>query len=139
MSRTKKIVVIGDVFADMIAQVEGFPEKGGRTYGTSITLNGGGTAGNIAAGLAALGMDTTIVCGVGGDDTGDFLVKGLADAGVDIGYLRRKEGLRSGVVPILIDTDGERIIYVLVRGSAFEVIEPGDCLLYTSPSPRDAS
>lgn len=122
----KKIVVIGDVFADMIAQVEGFPEKGGRTYGTSITPGGGGTAGNIAAGLAVLGMDTTIVCGIGGDETGDFLVKGLADAGVNTGYLRRKEGLRSGVVPILIDTDGERIIYVLVKGSAFEVIEPED-------------
>lgn len=122
----KKIVVIGDVFADMTAEVQGFPEKGGRTYGTTFTRNGGGTAGNISAGLARLGMDTTIVCGIGEDENGEFLLEELRTEGVDVSHVNPKKGLKSGVVPILLDTDGERIIYVLVQGSAYEQIRNED-------------
>ena len=57
MDRAKKVVVIGDVFADMISKVQGFPETGGRTFGTSFMRNRRRDgAGNIAAGLAVLGM-----------------------------------------------------------------------------------
>lgn len=122
----KKIVVIGDVFADMTAEVQGVPEKGGRTYGTTFTRNGGGTAGNIAAGLAKLGKDAIVVCGIGEDENGEFLLEELRAKGVDVSHVNPKKGLKSGVVPIFIDTDGERIIYVLVKGSAYEQIGDED-------------
>lgn len=118
-----RIVVIGDIFADMTAMVHGFPEKGGRTFGTSFIRSGGGTAGNIAAGLAVLGMNTSVVCGIGQDENGRFLLDGLKNAGVDVSHVRPKKNLSTGMVPIFIDTDGERNIYVLVKGSAFESIE----------------
>lgn len=126
MKEKKNIVVIGDVFADLTAHVQGFPEKGGRTFGTAYTRNGGGTAGNIAAGLAVLGMEPSIVCGIGQDETGDFLMEELRLCNVDVSHVVRKENLKSGVVPILIDRDGERVIYVLVKGSAYEAVESED-------------
>lgn len=135
MGQRKKIVVIGDVFADMLARVQGFPEKGGRTYGTPFTRKGGGTGGNIASGLAVLGMDTTIVCGLGADETGDFLLEGLRTEGVNVSHVRQKANLPSGLVPILLDEDGERNIYALVQGSAYECIEPGDVLFLEKMKP----
>lgn len=135
MKARKRIVVIGDVFADMVAKVKGFPEKGGRTFGTPFTRNGGGTGGNIASGLAALGMDTTIVCGIGDDETGDFLLEGLREEGVDISYVRQKVNLKSGLVPILLDEDGERNIYALVQGSAYEYVETEDVLFLEEMKP----
>lgn len=126
MKEKKKIVVIGDVFADLTGKVQGFPEKGGRTFGTAYTRNGGGSAGNIACGLAVLGMEPSIVCGIGQDETGDFLLHELRLCKVDVSHVIQKENLKSGVVPILIDRDGERVIYVLVQGSAYEAIETED-------------
>lgn len=126
MNEKKKIVVIGDVFADLTARVQGFPEKGGRTFGTAYTRNGGGTAGNIASGLAVLGMEPSIVCGIGQDETGEFLLDELRLCKVDVSHVIRKKNLNSGIVPILIDRDGERVIYVLVKGSAYESIESED-------------
>lgn len=122
----KKVVVIGDVFVDMIAEVEGFPEHGGRTYGRPFERNGGGTAGNIASGLAKLGADTTIVCGLANDEYGQYLLENLREAGINISQVQLKENMQSGVVSILLDDTGERDIYVLVKGSAFEMIDQDD-------------
>lgn len=135
MDRAKKIVVIGDVFADMISEVQGFPEKGGRTFGTSFKRNSGGTGGNIAAGLAVLGMDTSIVCGLGDDETGEFLLEELRQSGVNTDHVKVAAGLKSGVVPIMVDEDGERVIYVLVKGSAFEAVKPEDLLFLEEMNP----
>ncbi len=135
MDRAKKVVVIGDVFADMISKVQGFPETGGRTFGTSFMRNSGGTGGNIAAGLAVLGMDTSIVCGLGDDETGEFLLEELKQSGVNTEHVKVTAGLKSGAVPIMVDEDGERVIYVLVKGSAFEAIEPEDLLFLEEMNP----
>lgn len=122
----KKVVVIGDVFVDMIAEVEGFPEHGGRTYGRPFEKKGGGTAGNIASGLAKQSVDTTIVCGLADDEYGYYLIENLKEEGVDTSYVELKENMRSAVVSILLDKFGERDIYVLVKGSAFEMINQKD-------------
>lgn len=135
MEKAKKIVVIGDVFADMISEVQGFPENGGRTFGTAFTRNSGGTGGNIAAGLAVLGMDTSIVCGLGDDENGEFLLDELNKSGVKTEHVKINAGLKSGVVPILIGEDGERVIYVLVKGSAFEAVGPEDLLFLEDMKP----
>lgn len=136
MDRAKKIVVIGDVFADMISEVQGFPEKGGRTFGTSFQRMSGGTGGNIAAGLAVLGMDTSIVCGLGDDENGEFLLEELRQSGVNTDHVKVTAGLKSGVVPIMVEEDGERVIYVLVKGSAFEAVKPEDLLFLEEMSPH---
>lgn len=135
MDRAKKVVVIGDVFADMISKVRGFPETGGRTFGTSFMRNSGGTGGNIAAGLAVLGMEASIVCGLGDDENGEFLLEELKQSGVNTEHVKVTAGLKSGVVPIMVDEDGERVIYVLVKGSAFEAIEPEDLLFLEEMNP----
>ena len=135
VDRAKKVVVIGDVFADMISKVRGFPETGGRTFGTSFMRNSGGTGGNIAAGLAVLGMEASIVCGLGDDENGEFLLEELKQSGVNTEHVKVTAGLKSGAVPIMVDEDGERVIYVLVKGSAFEAIEPEDLLFLEEMNP----
>lgn len=135
MKEPKRAVVIGDVFVDMIAEIEGFPERGGRTYGIPFNRKEGGTAGNIAAGLAALDLDTVIIAGIGEDESGEFLLNGLKKAGVNVGWIKPKKGLCSGTTAIFTDPQGERDIYMLVRGSAFEKLELEDlvCLEEIQP------
>lgn len=126
MAEKKKAAVIGDVFVDMVAEIEGFPERGGRSYGVPLSRRKGGTAGNIAAGLATLGVKTAIAAGVGDDKNGDYIIQGLEEDGVETRHIQRKKGLASGATAIFTDPEGERNIYVLVKGSAFERIEKED-------------
>ena len=97
--------------------------------------NSGGTDGNIAAGLAVLGMEASIVCGLGDDETGEFLLEELKQSGVNTEHVKVTAGLKSGAVPIMVNEDGERVIYVLVTGSAVEVIEPEDLLFLEEMNP----
>ena len=73
-----------------------------------------------------LGMGGFQPCGLGDDENGEFLLEELKQSGVNTEHVKVTAGLKSGAVPIMVDEDGERVIYVLVKGSAFEAIEPED-------------
>ena len=57
----------------------------------------GGFAGNIATGLARLGVSTAAVSGVGDDGHGDHVRRALAGEGVDVGSIVTFAGSRTQV------------------------------------------
>ncbi|NLL91504.1 MAG: carbohydrate kinase family protein [Ruminococcaceae bacterium] len=116
----KKIAVIGDALADFTTNIVAFPKKGDGTYGTPMKRNGGGTAANVAVGLGVLGADVSLICRVGDDDDGDFLCHELERDNVDIKGIYRDPENQSGTVLIAVDPEGERSIWVLSIGSAYE-------------------
>ena len=122
----KKVVVIGDIFADMTTHIMAYPHCGDGTYGTPLHRNGGGTGGNIAAGLGVLGVDTSIICRLGDDEVGHYLKNDM------LNYHVHSEGIpldpehASGLVLIAVTPDGERTIWVLANGSAYEKLKPED-------------
>lgn len=126
MSERKKVVVIGDIFADMLTEIIAYPHCGDGTYGTPLRRNSGGTGGNIAAGLGTLGVDTYIICRLGDDEVGHFLKDDMKNYGVHTEGIPLDADYASGLVLIAVTPDGERTIWVLANGSAYEQLQRDD-------------
>lgn len=77
-------VVIGRVGIDLYPNQMQTPLREVRTY----TRFAGGFAGNVATGLARLGVAAAIVSRVGDDPHGEFVREWLAAEGVDVRFLR---------------------------------------------------
>lgn len=122
----KKVVVIGDIFADMLTHIIAYPNCGDGTYGTPLKRNGGGTGGNIAAGLGVLGVETSIICRLGDDEVGHYLKDDMRNYHVCDKGIPLDPDHASGCVIIAVTSDGERTIWVLANGSAYEKLKPED-------------
>ena len=77
-------VVIGRVGIDLYPNELSTPLRHVRTYTRFV----GGFAGNVATGLARLGVRVAIVSRVGAEGHGDFVREWLESEGVDVGFLR---------------------------------------------------
>jgi 5-dehydro-2-deoxygluconokinase len=77
-------VVIGRVGIDLYPNQLETPLREVRTYTRFV----GGFAGNVATGLARLGVSAAIVSRVGDDPHGEFVREWLAGEGVDVRFLR---------------------------------------------------
>lgn len=137
MSSIKKAVIIGDIFADMTTHIMAYPNCGDGTYGTPLHRNGGGTGGNIAAGLGILGIDTSIICRLGDDEIGRYLKEDMLNYNVSNEGIVLDTNHSSGIVLITVTPDGERTIWVLANDSAYEKLSFED-LLYLNKVQPDA-
>lgn len=126
MLERKKVAVIGDIFADMLTEIIAYPHCGDGTYGTPLRRNSGGTGGNIAAGLGVLGADTYMICRLGDDEVGHFLKDDMKTYGVHTEGIPLDADYASGLVLIAVTPDGERTIWVLANGSAYEHLKRED-------------
>ena len=68
----------------------------------------GGAPGNVAVGLARLGIPSAFMGKVGDDPFGHFLAKTLDEAGVDVGPLRFSTEARTALAFVSLRADGER-------------------------------
>lgn len=105
----KKILVIGssvlDITASPIGNRQQWEEK---QRIQSITMSPGGDAVNQSIRLADLGDAVDLVCVVGKDSTGDFLIGQLKERGVGNSYIRRRDTLPTTSALVLVDEHGER-------------------------------
>ena len=85
-ARVIDAVVIGRVGIDLYPNELETPLSEVRTYTRFV----GGFAGNVATGLARLGVRTAIVSRVGAEGHGDFVRAWLAGEGVDVRFLRHR-------------------------------------------------
>jgi len=86
-----------------------------------VSRSAGGVGRNIAANLALLGDDVTLVGAVGADEAGDFLLAGLT--GMDTHRVRRTE--RTGSYLAVIDGAGDLIIGVADMGGTEAIDDIG--------------
>ncbi|QCJ44722.1 carbohydrate kinase family protein [Bacillus sp. S3] len=136
MNENSEVVVIGDIFADMISRVISYPSNGEGTYGTPLERNGGGTGGNVAAGLGTLKVPTTMICRLGNDETGRFLKEDLAKYGVDTGGIVLDYDTPTGTVVITVDPQGERTIFVFALNSAYGKLNISDVDIIEKIQPK---
>jgi sugar/nucleoside kinase (ribokinase family) len=73
---------------------------------STITVGGGGQAGNFCAWAAWLGVKSRLVTRIGDDETGHRLVRELEALGVDVFAVRGAEP--TGAVAVLVGPHGER-------------------------------
>jgi sugar/nucleoside kinase (ribokinase family) len=98
------LVVLGDLMVDVVARVSGPLARGSDTP-ARISVQGGGSAANVAAWAAHLGAPVALVCRVGDDDRGRAAVAELA--GVDLHAAVDPER-PTGTCVVLVEPGGER-------------------------------
>jgi len=97
-----RLLVVGDLNVDLIiAGLPALPDLGTEQVGTDCDLAPGGSAANVAAGLAALGADVSLAARVGEDLFGDYLVQTVAGLGVDRAAILRDPAHRTGITVAL--------------------------------------
>src|SRR5436190_5413371 len=102
---TGRIIVVGDVVTDVLA-IYADPLAVGTDTGARIELTGGGSAANVAAWLASVGVPVTLVAVVGADAAGAARIRELSLGGVDCA-IRRAAEATTGTVMVLSQA-GER-------------------------------
>jgi ribokinase len=97
------LVVLGDLMVDVVAR--GTLARGADAP-ARISVNGGGSAANVAAWAAALGTPVTLVCNVGDDERGRTAVEELRAGGVEV--RARIDPVRPTGTCVVVVEGGER-------------------------------
>lgn len=95
---------LGELLVDFVPTVTG----SGLTDAPAFVKAPGGAPGNVAVGLARLGVTSAFMGQVGDDAFGHFLADTLAANGVDVGPLRFSSAARTALAFVSLRTDGER-------------------------------
>ncbi|HEY7590025.1 MAG TPA: PfkB family carbohydrate kinase [Candidatus Limnocylindrales bacterium] len=117
-----RVLVLGDLVLDVVIAPARPLEEGTDVPGR-VRIRPGGSAANVARGLALLGARTSLVCAVGRDGAGRALVNAAKAEGVTVRAVRVR-GARTGRIGVLVDASGERS-FVADRGAA-DRLAPGD-------------
>jgi ribokinase len=98
------LVVLGDLMVDVVTRVDA-PLAHASDTPARISVQGGGSAANVAAWAAHLGTPTALVCRVGDDDRGRAALNELA--GVDV-HAEVDPQRPTGTCVVLVEPGGER-------------------------------
>lgn len=113
-----RIVVLGSLNVDLVAQVPHLPRAGETIMAESLQTFPGGKGANQAAAAARLGGNVAIIGRVGNDAFGAMLLESLARDGVDISGVARDAQAPTGTALILVDPQGENVITVAAGANA---------------------
>jgi 5-dehydro-2-deoxygluconokinase len=103
------LVLVGRAGVDLYSLDFGRTIKESKRFAKYV----GGTAANVAVGVARLGLRAALVTRVGDDVLGDYIIGYLQKEGVDIGHVRKDSAGRTGIVfaEILPGRDGKFVFY----------------------------
>src|SRR5688500_3213946 len=117
---------VGQASVDMVGAIPRYPVRlGDRQELSAFALQGGGAAANAAATLARLGAKAYFGGVLPDDFLGDFAAASLADAGVEMKYLKRQTGGVAGVSFIALDEEKRKRTVFFTRGDC-EELKPSD-------------
>jgi sugar/nucleoside kinase (ribokinase family) len=122
-AQTLEVLVVGDLMVDVIASMS-VPLARDSDTPSTVTTHGGGSAANVAAWLAALGVRTTFVGCVGDDALGRAGLATMSDAGIDVSRLVVDETRPTGTCVVLVEPGGRRSM--LPDPGANDALVPGD-------------
>ncbi len=103
------LLVVGDLVEDIIVWPHTKIEPGTDTAST-IHRRRGGSAANVAAFAAGLGVPTRFICSVSDDAAANALIHDLKSVGVEV-KAQFIPGKRTATIVILIDQAGERTMF----------------------------
>lgn len=116
------VVCVGDALVDLLTFVPVLPERGGAAWSPPPRRVPGGTAANVAVGLARLGMPVSLVGAVGDDADGRFLEQALLAHGVIIEHVHRHPTATTGTAIAMIEPDGERTFIACALAAAHTML-----------------
>ncbi len=135
------VVVLGGAAVDLVARVETLPQKDSIVLARSFEKFPGGSAANVAVGIARLGHSVGFVGKLGADEHGRLLLRAFEQEGVDTRALIVEAGRPTATCFIGVDAHGERIIFALPGVSLIEAVTEldlaylrGSRALYVGPA-----
>lgn len=114
-ARELDVAVLGEVAVDVTLQVQTLPEPGEFVLARSRDRLAGGSAGNVAVGLARLGQRVGFFGAIGDDEDGQFLRRAFELEGVDTANLIDTPGYGTPSCLVIVNDLGERTILGLPR------------------------
>lgn len=111
-----KIVVFGDIMADMTMVLPVYPAEGGDSTARALIWGSGGTALNAASAFALLGGQVHLVGRVGSDPSAAIALRAARLAGVNLDLVQHDEQIATGLCSVMISPDGERTFFAF-RGA----------------------
>lgn len=106
----KPIIVVGHTALDRVYRIDAFPAKPTKVSARDHREEGGGSAANAAAAIAALGGAVRLWSRVGDDETGAKARSALARTGVDVRGVIVCEGAKTPTAAVIVDAKGERLV-----------------------------
>lgn len=122
-TETLDVLVVGDLMVDVIAVMSAPLARDSDTPST-VSTHGGGSAANVAAWLASLGVGTTFVGCTGADALGQAGRDLLHAAGVDLTAVVVEPERSTGTCVVLVEPGGRRTM--LPDPGANDTLTPGD-------------
>lgn len=110
------MLVVGDVNADLIATLRQYPPEGGDTQIEHLSWNTGGSAANVAAVLAMLGVETRLLARVGRDANSQAALRRVGESGVLLDCIQYDEHTPTGTCYVLVSGAAERT-FLSYRGA----------------------
>lgn len=104
-----RVWIVGPLAWDSVLEVDHLPTPGAFVQGSSLVGRPGGTAANVAVGLASSGVETGFAGYVGEDELSNKLMASLKASKIQHLHVTRLSGAANHVL-ILIDHSGERTI-----------------------------
>ncbi len=109
----KKVACVGIMVADVIVEpVETYPEHGLLVPVNSITMHSGGNAMTASINLRKLGVESSLIGGVGNDMFGDYLKNCLIKANVKTDGIKTYDKVQTSTSVLMIEKNtGERSFF----------------------------
>jgi sugar/nucleoside kinase (ribokinase family) len=102
------VVVLGNATLDVICSPVGDVPRHTSVRFKDVQVSPGGCGSNVAIGLSALGVPTSLVASIGADDTAFLLKRYWERVGLDYSLVQSHGDFPSGVSIGLVDSQGER-------------------------------
>ncbi len=106
-----RVALLGDLNIDAVLKIPRFPQPGWDGLAESAAVQIGGTVVNTAVVLRALGVDCSLLGGVGDDLWAGYLRQNLQSIDVDLGGVATINGVMTGLTFVTVTPDGERTMF----------------------------
>ncbi|WP_246574527.1 carbohydrate kinase family protein [Streptomyces genisteinicus] len=128
MTGTKRVIVVGGVNFDVIAQAGRLPAEHEKLRGEQCCVLPGGAASNTAVGLVRQGCSVRLVSAVGDDTAGAMCLDVLDGSGVDTSLVRVQAGARTSMAVVVSSGGAKRMLTFAGadRGLAFDALTEED-------------
>jgi sulfofructose kinase len=107
------MLAVGGIDADMVLTVDQLPSHDEKVMGMLVGWMAGGPAANCACVASRLGLRAAALAMVGDDRSGQMIIDGYAEFGVDISLIEVVPGATSPFTVILVPPTGEKAIVVV--------------------------
>lgn len=106
----KRVIVLGSINYDIVADAQRLPKVGETVHGYSVDTYIGGKGSNQSVQMALLGLDVSLIGQIGSDEQGAMVLEGLQGKGVDTTHFTISADHRTGCAVIYVDSTGNNML-----------------------------